>query len=382
MARPIRQEARPARDEITEVAPGILRLELPIQLTGLGHVNCYLLEDERGVAVVDPGLPGPEPWTALVAGLGRARFPLARVHSVIVTHSHPDHFGGAARLRDETGAEIVTHRKFSQPWAAPGSGDGDDSIDGSGDDGPEPEQHADIVGDEAIERARHGNGDGRDQADSPFVRRTKWGGFFAPPPIEGRDNAPSLTDVRKAFPRPTRRVENADVVRFARRDWVAVHTPGHTPDHLCLFDPEHGVMLSGDHVLPTITPHIGGLGDTDDALDDYLRSLQRVAVLQGVTVVLPAHGDPFTDLAGRVGEIGLHHEERLQKLVDSASALGRPATVAELMRFLFSERSWGSMAESETYAHLEHLRRAGRADAEWRDDYLWFSVRPEADARV
>ena len=49
------------------MAPGILRSQLPISLPGLGHVNCYFLEDERGVAIVDPGLPGPQSWRALVA---------------------------------------------------------------------------------------------------------------------------------------------------------------------------------------------------------------------------------------------------------------------------------------------------------------------------
>ena len=65
--RPRRQEQEPAGTEITEMAPGILRSQLPISLPGLGHVNCYFLEDERGVAIVDPGLPGPQSWRALVA---------------------------------------------------------------------------------------------------------------------------------------------------------------------------------------------------------------------------------------------------------------------------------------------------------------------------
>ena len=54
-----KQEQEPARPEVTEVAPGILRMQLPIHLPGLGHVNCYALEDDRGFAVVDPGMPGP-----------------------------------------------------------------------------------------------------------------------------------------------------------------------------------------------------------------------------------------------------------------------------------------------------------------------------------
>src|SRR5690606_13209487 len=98
-AKPRKQEQERATSEITEVAPGILRSQLPIAMPGLGHVNCYLLEDERGVAVVDPGLPGPGSWRALVDRLKRAGFKPRHVHTVIVTHSHPDHFGGAGRLR-------------------------------------------------------------------------------------------------------------------------------------------------------------------------------------------------------------------------------------------------------------------------------------------
>src|SRR6188768_1171891 len=69
-----KQEQEEATTEVTEVAPGIVRTQLPINMPGLGHVNCYVLEDERGIAVVDPGLPGPESWDHLVDRLGRAGF--------------------------------------------------------------------------------------------------------------------------------------------------------------------------------------------------------------------------------------------------------------------------------------------------------------------
>jgi erythromycin esterase-like protein len=79
-----------------------------------------------------------------------------------------------------------------------------------------------------------------------------------------------------------------------------------------------------------------------------------------VSVVLPAHGHPFTDLDGRVDAIRDHHVQRLEVLAEASARLG-PATVAELSHELFAERSWGAMAESETFAHLEHLRLDGRA---------------------
>ena len=72
-----KQEKEEASEEIVEVAPGILRLQLPIDFTGLGHVNCYALLDERGVTLVDPGLPGEASWNSLLTRL--AAWPRNRV---------------------------------------------------------------------------------------------------------------------------------------------------------------------------------------------------------------------------------------------------------------------------------------------------------------
>ena len=343
-----RQEQELATEEIQEVAPGILRLQLPIQFTGLGHVNCYAMEDERGFTLVDPGLPGAEPWAGLLDRLARAAVPLAAVHTVVITHSHPDHFGGAARLREETGAEILTHRSFRLWWQR-----GDrDVLDGF-DDTPS----------DALE------------LPEDWSRQTPWGSEFQPPNDKAMEEMRNEMRTERHIPKPTRRVDDSDVVTLGGREWVALHTPGHAHDHLCLFDPAGGVMLSGDHVLPTITPHIGDAsGSTGDSLADFFASLERVAALEGVETVLPAHGHPFTDLGTRVHEIERHHAERLELLRNASAGLGRPAPVKEMMQYLFAPRSWGSMAESETYAHLEHLRIAGDAATSWNDGLLEYRI--------
>ena len=142
---------------------------------------------------------------------------------------------------------------------------------------------------------------------------------------------------------------------LARREWVAMHTPGHTYDHLCLFDPETGAMLTGDHVLPSITPHISGMSQDADPLALFFESLERMIGMTEVTMALPAHGHPFADLGGRAQRTIEHHEERLDIIREAVHNLPN-GTVPEFMKVLFKERSWGDMAESETYAHLEHLR--------------------------
>jgi glyoxylase-like metal-dependent hydrolase (beta-lactamase superfamily II) len=175
-------------------------------------------------------------------------------------------------------------------------------------------------------------------------------------------------------PRPTKRVDDADVLELGGREWVSVHTPGHTEDHLCLWDPNSGVMITGDHVLPTITPHISGLTDSVDPLSQFFESLELMSTFDGVTAVLPAHGLVFDDLSGRANAISRHHEDRLLELRQAGEKVG-DGTVEDYMKQLFRERSWGPMAESETYAHLQHLRLRNQAETKHDGAQLRYTMK-------
>jgi glyoxylase-like metal-dependent hydrolase (beta-lactamase superfamily II) len=94
-----------------------------------------------------------------------------------------------------------------------------------------------------------------------------------------------------------------------------------------------------------------------------------MTTFDGVRTVLPAHGLEFVDLSGRAEAIKRHHHERLDKLRTASGEIGS-GTVREFMEVLFQERSWGSMAESETYAHLEHLRLTGEATVDESGEQL------------
>jgi len=196
-------------------------------------------------------------------------------------------------------------------------------------------------------------------------RTTPWGGepfrFSRKRRLAMRMARMGLTRFRA--PRPGRRLRHGESVTLAGRPWQAVHTPGHTLDHLCLYDPDGGTLLSGDHVLPTITPHISGHGTGRDPLKGFLASLDRVGALPHVAKVLPAHGHPFDNLHQRIDDIRHHHEQRLDRLRAALDdAAGTPCTVEELSHALFRPHHWGYMAESETYAHLEHLRLDGEVE--------------------
>lgn len=359
-----RQEQEPAAAGVTEVAPNVLRMQLPITMPGLGHVNAYALIDERGAAVVDPGMPGPLSWRALQQRLRDAGLRLADVHTVIVTHSHPDHFGGAGRLAEEAGgADIVTHSAFRSWWRPHSHGDADESH--------EAREVHDV--DPADLPPPRGPEDGPPMT-TPWGGESPWNASrrnMMRPPLRRRIQYRLMgSRLGRAFapPAPTSRLKHGDVVKLAGREWFAVHTPGHTLDHLCLHDPEGGVLLSGDHVLPTITPHISGMNTGRDPLALFFESLDRVAALDGVATVLPAHGHPFDDVAARVDAIKRHHHERLDRLRAASHDLGGAATVEQFSQVLFRRERWGGMAQSETYAHLEHLRLAGEAERHDRGD--------------
>jgi glyoxylase-like metal-dependent hydrolase (beta-lactamase superfamily II) len=379
--RPPRQEQEEASPEVTEVAPGVLRMQLPIWMPGLGHVNMYGLVDDGGLTVVDPGLPGPQSWKAMKARLKSAGYRVKDIHTVLVTHSHPDHFGGAGRIAREAGARVVTHNAFStwtvkgpSPQRALSEGEARrleaeaaavaQSVDVNPDELPTINEldDADVVHDDTEER---------EATSSPWGTTTPWGTTNPGPPLKRRL---MIRAMRMLFspPEPTHRVHHGERIRMGGREWFAVHTPGHTVDHVCAWDPETGTLLTGDHVLPSITPHVSGV-NMADSLKSYLATLDLVAQLDGVQLGLPAHGHPFTDVPGRVAAIKEHHEERMELLRQASLGLG-PASVQQLSREVFPKRHWGVMAESETFAHLEHMAHAGVAER-WREgDLLMYRV--------
>lgn len=355
-AKPRRQEQEKATEDVTEVAHGVLRMQLPISMPGLGHVNCYAILDPDGATVIDPGMPTPGSFRALEARLATAQLRVEDIHTVLVTHSHPDHFGGAARIIDRSGARLIAHRSFSLGFAKP--------------HGPEVSVD-DLRAHEDAEAGKTPEGDEvRNRAHQPFTPerptwtgQTPWGGDAPRPPFRMRMRFAAMRLLGRAMgvPTITHPTLGGDVLKLGGREFFVVHTPGHTEDHICLHDPQEEIFLAGDHVLPSITPHISGMTRNPDPLKAFFDSLDRAAAIPHIRRALPAHGHPFDDLAARCAAIKQHHHERLGKVKSIARELG-PATVEAFMQRLFKERSWGAMAASETYAHLEHIRLLGDAD--------------------
>ncbi len=347
-----RQEKLPASKEVVEVAPGVLRMQLPIELPGLRHVNCYAIIDANGVTLVDPGIPGPQSWKALNQRMDQAGLAVERVHTILITHSHPDHYGNAMRIRETSNAAIVTHRAFNTPHQLAHVCVLDDCN--------EPDhvhtEPGQVLGDLHEQRG--------------FDQPAPWGGLWSPQhsnPELRKSRTEMLVDEGWALPKPTARVRNGETLPVGDGGWSVIHTPGHTVDHLCFFHSETGAIVTGDHVLPTITPHISGMHGGVNPMADFFTSLRQIAALPGVTVGLPAHGGVIPDVQTRCVDIVEHHHDRLRIL----SAVGDAQGWTDIPGFslhLFRPERQGAMADSETYAHIGYLEMTGHAERRVRDD--------------
>ncbi len=150
-----------------------------------------------------------------------------------------------------------------------------------------------------------------------------------------------------------------------------VHTPGHAPDHACLFDEVEGVLFCGDLLVEGGTVVIpAGFGGS---LTDYLASLQRVLELAPARV-LPAHGPEIED----VGALVRHYFERRQQREEQVVAALRAgcATLEAITGRIYDElpANLRRPAAETVCAHLVKLRDEGRAREE--EAGRWVLVQP------
>jgi glyoxylase-like metal-dependent hydrolase (beta-lactamase superfamily II) len=145
-----------------------------------------------------------------------------------------------------------------------------------------------------------------------------------------------------------------EVVDVAGLSIQVLHTPGHTPDSICLT--ADGAVLTGDSMLGRGTTVISDLRD-------YLFTLRRLAAMPAGTLALPGHGPELPDVAATAREHLAHREQRLDRVRAAARELGAGATVRQIVEFVYrdvDESLWGP-AELSVRAQLDYLRATGEA---------------------
>jgi glyoxylase-like metal-dependent hydrolase (beta-lactamase superfamily II) len=311
---------------VEQVRPGLWSIPVPIPNNPLRYVLVYAFELDNGIGLVDAGWNTDDAWQALNDGLGEAGGSMSDVSAVVVTHIHPDHYGLAGRVREASGAWIGLHPADAQ-----------------------------------MLQARYVDTDG-------LVERMM--NLLAVAGVPD-DKRPDLTHASMELRSmvfmapPDRLLEDDQRIEWGGWDLRAIWTPGHSPGHICLYSDREKLLLSGDHVLPRITPNIGYHSQQfPNPLGDYLDSLAKVGALES-DEVLPAHEYRFADLEGRLNDIVRHHEDRLAEIIDTLRK--KPGISAwDLTLSLEWSRPWDEIpsymqraANGETLAHLVLLERRG-----------------------
>ncbi len=303
-----------------EVAPGIFRITIPLPFPPR-EVAAWAVRIEGGWMLVDSGMDTPAARSALLDGARALGIRPADLVLVVLTHVHVDHYGLAGIVRDWSGARVVIHEieeRLARRWVD--CWEEDRSL---------------------VKAGLHAAGVPAD---------------LLPPMLEVVEVAHRLYPT--FHPDQVLHGERGQLPVADGWDWIL--TPGHSPGHICLHHPELRILISGDHILPRISPNIGADVYAADPLTGYLASLRHLRDLP-VELVLPSHGPPFHDMQGRIDDLLAHHDARNDQL---CQLLQHPQTAYELTVGVFGEIPPESQVHAlrEMLAHLLHLRGAGRVE--------------------
>ena len=302
----------------------------------LDHINLWALDDgDDGLTLVDSGLGNDETralWEVLLAGPLAGRTP----SRLIATHFHPDHMGLSGWLCRRLGIELTASLRewlFGRMlW-----------LEDSEEFTANQVAYYRRIGfdDEQLEGVRSRGNTYRSRIDLIPVR---------------------LVGIR-----------HGDTLEIGGRSWRMIEGGGHSPEHACLYCAESGILISGDQVLPRISPIVGVWPQQPDAepLSLFLDALTRLRELPAETLVLPSHGLPFRGLHIRIDELLAHHAERLERTL---SACAEPVTALQVLRVLFKRELDAhqlGFATGETLAHLHHLMKPASVVRELGADGIW-----------
>ncbi|WXG40626.1 MAG: MBL fold metallo-hydrolase [Candidatus Freyarchaeum deiterrae] len=316
---------------------GIYQIKLPLPSFDLSYSLSYLVTGKNEYLLIDPGWNSTETFGVLEKQLSEINVNLADISLILVTHLHPDHFGLADKIRKISKAKILVYTKTNELV--------------------KQSKNTSAYFSKIIEWLKI-NGTPDSELEGLIKQSVSTIRFFEPPEP---DNL--LTDG-----------ENLDLGNF---NFEVIFTPGHTPDHICLYEPSKKFIFSGDHVLPVITPNISlQTKDSGNPLKDYLESLKKVSNLK-VKSALPAHEYTFKNFKKRLLEIKEHHEKRLEEI---SSVIKTPKTGYQIAQEItWHAGSWNKLqnldrrlATFETLAHLEYLKSEGKISTTIENENILF----------
>jgi glyoxylase-like metal-dependent hydrolase (beta-lactamase superfamily II) len=319
------------------VVPGVWRLRLPLPWPGVPHCNAWALAAGDGIVLVDTGMHEPGSVGHLERALSQVGLKIEHVRLLVCTHAHADHYGQAATIVDRAGCELWMHpahdhmlRYASDPAAAMET---------------------------RIQAAL--------QSGVPEAPLRKF--------AEARKDAG--TGIERIV-MPDRDLLPGVEIQTDLGVWTVHETPGHAPSHVCLFQPDRRMLISGDHLLGRVSLYYD-FGFTPDPAGEFLRSLDVVDALDA-RLCLSGHGRTFTDVRAHVEANRTTVQARLARVEEVLREEG-PITAFDALPHVYGQPVTPMTATwwlNEVLSYLTHLAVLGRAERDGGEPERWASTQP------
>jgi glyoxylase-like metal-dependent hydrolase (beta-lactamase superfamily II) len=304
------------------VLPGLWRLRLPLPWPGVPHCNAWAIAAGPGIILVDTGMHEPGSLAQLERALEQVGRRLEDVRLLACTHAHSDHWGQAAPIRARSSCEFWMHPNHAH----------------------------------ATESATH--------PESALARRLEVGRQCGVP----EQALQRYAERAKEFPPGVAEAiePDHDLIPGVELEsdlgtWTVYETPGHAPSHVCLFQEERRLLISGDHLLGRLSLYYD-YGWSPDPVGEFLTSLEVVERL-GARLCLAGHGRPFVDVRRHIEGNRKLVRERLHAVERALGA--QPRTVVEIVPEVYGEPLRSANAAlllTQTLCYLSHLENAGAVE--------------------
>lgn len=300
----------------------------------VGPVNAYLIKSDP-ITIIDAGPDTPQAGKFLREMLASLDCRIEDIKRIVITHAHPDHCGLMAQIAGAASADVFIHHLEEDKLNL------------------KPDYYKEWL---------------------PFVVET---GVPA-------DVLREVAGIRDKLPHPsvqglhTKQVSGGESITFDRGELKIMHFPGHSPGHLCLYDPEQKFFYSGDFLLPHITPNPLMEPDREKpgrrlpSLRQYLSGLDELEKLN-VTMVLPGHGGTFNDYNSVINVGRRHHQSQFARIKDKLQA--GELNAFQISRAMYPDlKGWDIfLGLSEVVAHLDLLVEKGQLNCSPKQGVNYYS---------
>jgi glyoxylase-like metal-dependent hydrolase (beta-lactamase superfamily II) len=333
--------------DIRQLAPGIYQLWIPLSgapMTDLDHMHAYLIQGVDGWWLLDTGWKAPDAYQALERAFQALEINFTDINTVLFSHCHPDHYGLAGKIKQlSPRTQMVLHQEETI------------TIESRYINFVESEKETEVL------LETHGvPGDALKSLASASL--------------------PALDFVTVML--PDQELLGGEVIQTGYYNLEVIWTPGHSPGHVCFYEPANQFLFSGDHILPTITPNISAsILSGENPLGDYIHTLNRLLNLP-VKEVHPGHEYSFNNLSQRIKEVLAHHQEREDQIYNIITFHPCSAyEIASKLTWHVRGQTWEQfnpwfkrMATTEVVAHLGYMQSKGKIKKEISNNLILYSI--------